>query len=91
MGYGSENWALWIGLRDYVGRNDLADYKWIADNTSVQYANWAENKPEGEYGKDCAFVITYPLYGGNIGQLDDFFCSQQLGGLCEIAPIDIKL
>ena len=91
MAYGSDNWALWIGLRDYVGRNNLADYKWIADNTSMQYANWAGTKPTNEQGKDCAMVIAFPLYGGIIGQLDDLYCSPNFGGICEIAPIDIEL
>ena len=30
----------WIGLRKYAGANALANYKWIARNTSASYSNF---------------------------------------------------
>ena len=82
--------TLWIGLRDFVGNNTVADYKWIVDNSSdTRYVKWKTNHQQGY---DCVSVVleNSPIFQNSpiiFVSLQDYNCSDFSDGICETNPV----
>uniref|UniRef100_A0A9J7ZYV9 Collectin-12 n=2 Tax=Cyprinus carpio TaxID=7962 RepID=A0A9J7ZYV9_CYPCA len=67
----------WLGLTDTVEENI---WRWV-DGSLPNYTNWKPGQPDNwrhghEVGEDCAGLI-------HEGSWNDFFCTEQIGLICE--------
>ena len=71
--------SAFIGLMDFTGNND---WRWISDNATLTYTNWAANEPINSTAFNCAYINT-PFSNRPIGQwfVDD--CNERYFAACE--------
>ena len=72
----------WIGLMDFTGNN--SDWRWISDNTSLTFSNWAPSQPD-DGDQNCASAVLPSTNFFPPGSWSDTSCSQGsiVGAICE--------
>ena len=72
---------MYIGLRDTVGDNKLSSYKWLVDDSTITFDNFATNKPD--YNAELCVMMRK-----NAGyKWVDGMCDPSLRALCETEPV----
>ena len=66
----------YIGLKDMVGNNNISDYKWVHDGSSLTYQNWRPGEPD--MGSQLCVAMR-----GTEGKWVDGYCSAPMLSICE--------
>ena len=70
-------------MYDYIGDNALTSYRWLKDNSSVGYSNWASNQPSHTIQR-CVVIK-------DSGQWTDLPCTNKLKAVCEANMVGSKI
>lgn len=64
-----------------IGAHDIIQegtWRWISDDTIVDFTNWDNNQPNNYNNQDCAELLKYDSYRWNDGS-----CTSLLQYVCE--------
>ena len=72
--------SAWIGLMDFSGNN--MDFRWISDNASLTFDNWAPSQPDLDF-QECGAALLSANVLGNPAEWVDESCVGHLRAFCE--------
>ncbi|XP_070537335.1 macrophage mannose receptor 1-like [Ptychodera flava] len=76
-----ESFAAWIGLRE-LDFGDGPEYRWIDDESVVEYKNWSPGEPDDRFGEEkCVDMKEHNglWYVTNCGDKLSFVCKKDIG------------